>query len=316
MVDVHVRQASLDDTAAISALARSRVSVWQRINSSGDVETLAYETLSIYERWLHGGPWMSVETGAIQLSHLLRGGGLPIVAEIAGRVVGYMEAYPGTEPPPFGKHLHLSLLIVYLDTDESDVNNVLLAWLLRYARENGYKRVTANCTVNDTTTATFYEAHGMTVLKEVQRMTLAARNGQVFYQAVEHPQADADQIEGWYLHIGRLGSARYQWEALWHPTWDAIPEIQAHSTHRLNFSAAGNEAFVLVRQQLYRPRTVDVFCWTPKPPTGQLITAIRDWAQREGYRRLVLAALSDAVKTLGLDAEPDGYREHVYAVEL
>jgi GNAT superfamily N-acetyltransferase len=313
---LHVRRASLDDTAAISELARSRIGVWQRLNDEGQVENVPYEALSIYERWLHGGPWMSIETGALQLSHLLRGGGIPIVAVEGERVVGYAEAYTGVEPAPYGRHMHLGLLAVYVDETDTGADDGLFDWLFEHAREQGYKRLTANCAANDERTADFYERHGMGVTEEVRRMMLSAKSGQVFYKAVEHPDADADQIQGWYMRIGRSGSARYQWEALWNPLWDAIPEVRARKTHRLSFSAAGNEAFVLVRQQLYRPRTADVFCWTPKPPSGQLITAIRDWAQREGYRKLSLLTVEDTVKTLGLDAEPDGYREYVYAVDI
>ncbi|MEM6529489.1 MAG: hypothetical protein AAF653_14425 [Chloroflexota bacterium] len=131
-----------------------------------------------------------------------------------------------------------------------------------------------------------------------------------------HDDDTSTQINGWFLQIGRAGSARNQWEALWPRTWDAIPEIHDRKTHRLYFNAAGNEAYVLIQQQLYRPRIADVTCWTPRPPSGQLITAIRDWAQQEGYRRLVMLAVMDALKTLGMDAEPDGYREHVYALDL
>jgi hypothetical protein len=156
----------------------------------------------------------------------------------------------------------------------------------------------------------------MAQLEEVRRMVIETKSGQVFYKAVPNPSPDATQINGWFLKIGRLGSSRYQWESLWHRTWDAIPEIKSRKTHRLHFNAAGNEAFVLVQQQLYRPRIADVTCWTPKPPSGQLITAIRDWAQQEGYRKLVMPTATDALKTLGLDAEPDGYREIVYARDV
>lgn len=313
---MHVRQASLDDTAAISELARSRIGVWQRLDAQGQVESVAYDTLSIYERWLHGGPWMSIETGALQLSHLLRGGGIPIVAADDTQVVGYAEAYTGVEPAPYGRHMHLGLLAVYVDKTETGADDVLFDWFFDYARQHGFKRLTANCATNDERTAEFYTRHGMSVIETARRMTLSAKSGQVFYKAVAHPNADADQIQGWLMRIGRSGSARYQWEALWNPRWDAIPEVRDRQTHRLSFNAAGNEAFVLVRQQLYRPRTADVFCWTPKPPSGQLITAIRDWAQREGYRKLVLMTVEDAVKTLGLEAEPDGYEEHIYAVDV
>ena len=70
---MHIRPALLDDTQAISQLFRARIDKWQRLTEQGQVEDLSYDELSIYERWLHGGAWMSIETGAIWLSHLLSG---------------------------------------------------------------------------------------------------------------------------------------------------------------------------------------------------------------------------------------------------
>jgi hypothetical protein len=68
---VEVRQAGLDDTGAITALFGARIPIWQRINKQGQVEDVPYAQLTIYERWLHGGPWMSIETCAVLLNHLL-----------------------------------------------------------------------------------------------------------------------------------------------------------------------------------------------------------------------------------------------------
>ena len=62
---MRVRQATLDDTQQIVALFSGRVPVWQRLGERGQVEDLPYDALTIYERWLHGGAWMSLETGAI-----------------------------------------------------------------------------------------------------------------------------------------------------------------------------------------------------------------------------------------------------------
>ena len=60
MSEILVREAIMDDTAAISALFRQQVNVWQRFDADGRVEELPYEKLTIYERWLHGGAWMSI----------------------------------------------------------------------------------------------------------------------------------------------------------------------------------------------------------------------------------------------------------------
>lgn len=311
-----IRQATLDDTGSICKLARSRIGVWQRIGQDGRVEDVGYEGLSIYERWLHGGPWMNVETGALQLSHLLCGAGIPIVVELHGQVIAFAEVYAGTEPEPFGRHLHVATIIVYTEYTGGQADDTLIDWIIDYARKNRYARVTSNCAASDEQTAMFFIKHGFKPIDTLQRMILPVRSGQVFYKAVEHLDSSPKQIENWFLNIGRSGSARSQWETRWQPIWNAIPEIKNRRTHRLSFNAAGNEAFVLVQQQLYQYRNADVFCWTPKPPSGQLLTAIRDWGQREGYRKLVMLTISSSIKTLGLDAEPDGYTEHIYAIDL
>jgi hypothetical protein len=314
MTNIHVRQATLDDTTAISALARAHIQVWQRVNAQGQVEDMPYEALTIYERWLHGGPWMSLETGALQLSHLLRGAGIPFVAVVDEQVMAYAEAYHGVEPTPFGDHLHLANLIV--SSDHSGLKDSVLDYLLEETKAFKCQRLTAQCVANDSEAATLYKRHGMKSLARFQRLTLSAKTGQGFYKVSDHPNANPTQIAEWFMPVGRFGSARQQWETLWPRTWNAIPEIRAQRTHRLQFSASGQEAFVYCQQQLYAPRNADIYLWSPKPLTGQLLTALRDWAHKEGYRALVMLVMEETIKTLGSDAEPDGYFQDVYAVSV
>ena len=82
-IEVEVRQAGLDDTGAISAFFARKFPSGSASTQQGQVEDVPYEALTIYERWLHGGPWMSVETCAILLNHLLLGAGIPLVAVTA-----------------------------------------------------------------------------------------------------------------------------------------------------------------------------------------------------------------------------------------
>jgi GNAT superfamily N-acetyltransferase len=312
----HLRQATLDDTQAISTLFRSHISVWQRLTGQGHVEDVPYETLTIYERWLHGGPWMSPETGAIQLNHLLLGAGLPVVAEQDGRVVAYAEAYHGVEPAPFGEHLHLGQMIVHQQQATAGFDRALLEYLLEQTKVYKCQRLTANCVANDADTSALYTQYGMQPVVRVMRLSLAAKTGQGFYRAVDNLNSDAQQIMGWHMPVGRLGSARQQWETLWPRLWNAIPPIRERRAHRLQFSAAGQEAYLSCQQQLYDARSADIYCWSPKPLTGQLLTAIRDWAHREGYRTLVMAVTPETIKTLGPEADADGYYQDVYAVDI
>lgn len=314
METTQVRPATLDDTQAINSLFRSRITTWQRMNAQGQVEDVPYEALTIYERWLHGGPWMSVETGALQLSHLLRGAGIPVVAEVSGQVQGYSEAYHGDEPEPFGDHLHVAHLTAA--SADAALYDTIIAYWLEQAAALRCRRVTATCIANDAEARTLYERHGLHSLSRIQRFGLPARTGQVFYKATEHPSASPAQIGGWFMQVGRFSSARQQWETLWPRTWYALPELRSRRAHRLHFSVAGQEAFVFCQQQLYEPRSADVYCWTPKPFSSQVLTAIRDWAHREGYRTLVMAVPDETIKLLGNEAEPDGYVQETYALSL
>jgi GNAT superfamily N-acetyltransferase len=313
MAEIHVRGARLDDTAAISALFRARIAAWQRLDTSGHVEDVAYEALTLYERWLHGGAWMSVETGAIHLSHLLRGAGLALVAEVDGAPLAYAEAYPGHEPAPYGDHLHLAHLVVAPQAQDEGLDEALIDALLGEVKRTKAQHLTlSRAGAGDDLPV--YEHVTLTPLARVRRLSLPARTGQIFFQSVEHLKDDAAQINGWHMPIGRLESARQGWEMLWPRTWDALPEIRARRAHRIRFSAAGQEAFVYAQPQLYNPRAVEIYAWSPRPLTTQLLSALRDWAHRESYRTLVLAVAEETVKILGAEAEPDGYAQETCAV--
>lgn len=185
--------------------------------------------------------------------------------------------------------------------------------LIELTRKVRCRRFTLNATAAE---ADLIQHYDMQPVARLHRFSLVARQGQVFYQAVEHLNSDPAQIRGWFMPIGRLASSRQSWETLWPRTWDAVQEIRLRQTHRLHFSAAGQDAFVCCQQMIYDPRSADIYCWSPKPLTNQLLMAIRDWAHREGYRTLITAVTEDTIKTLGPEAEPDGFVQDVLGVNL
>ncbi|HEX2908301.1 MAG TPA: GNAT family N-acetyltransferase, partial [Phototrophicaceae bacterium] len=197
MPTLQVRPAILDDATAISALFRARISTWQRINAQGQVEDVPYEALTIYERWLHGGPWMSIETAALQLSHLLLGAGLPLVALADNRVIGYSEAYLGSELEPFGEHLHIAHFIA--SAREAEVHDALMTAWRELAANRRCPRLTAVGVPTDVEAKTFYERHGFQAIAQFQRLSLPARTGQVFFRVTEHPDANPAPMQGWMM---------------------------------------------------------------------------------------------------------------------
>jgi hypothetical protein len=308
-MSIEVRQAGLDDSGAISALFCAQIPIWQRMNAQGQVEDVPYEELTIYERWLHGGPWMSIETGAIQLNHLLMGAGIPLVVVVNDVLFGYVEAYISTEPEPFGKLLH----IAHLQTGDLDAERALLEALV--ARTKALK--CQHLTITRIGGASIYDQrYELKPISTLRRFNLPARQGQIFYRAVEHLDASSSQINGWAMPVGRLSSSRQEWETLWHQQWQTLPEIRKRQSARRHISAAGQDALLYCREHLYDPRRADIAVWTPKPLTVQVVSAVRDWAHREGYRTLVMAVDESARSVLGTEAEDDGYMQETCALAL
>ena len=308
-MSVEIRQAGLDDSGAISALFGVRIPIWQRMNKQGQVEDVPYEALTIYERWLHGGPWMSIETGTVLLNHLLLGGGIPLVAVGSKGVVGYLEAYHSVEQEPFGKSLHIAHLI----SNNEEIERALIEALNVRAKTLRCQNVTITRVGGE---SVYDERYVLKPLATLRRFNLPARQGQIFYRAVEHLDGDAAQISGWVMPVGRLSCARQQWETLWPRHWDTLPEIAQRQTARRHFAAAGQDALMFCREHLYDPRRAEISLWSPKPLTAQLVSAVRDWAHREGYRTLVMAVEDESKTVLGSEAEDDGYMQETCALTL
>lgn len=311
-INIIVRTATLGDTAAITAVHTSNVPRWQRLTAGGQVEDVAYDQLRLYERWQYGGPWMSVETCAVHLTHLRRGAGIPVVAEIDGQVVGHGEAFPGEEPAPFGKHLHISVLYVHADYEGQGVEQALLAHMIATGQELGCQRV---CIANPQARA-FYEGEHWRTLATTRPVVWPARTGQVFYQTTPHPNPDPTPIHGWSMPLGRGQSARQEWETHWPTLWMAVPELDSRRVERFKFNVAGATLFVIYAESIYEPRWAHVYVWTGTPLTGPMLTAINDKAHKLGFRRLESVVVGDSIAFLGADAQAEGEPQSVYSVEL
>lgn len=113
-----VRKATLDDVTGIV-----------------EVHTAGKELsgLSVRERYLHGGPWMSVETCSIHINALLLEGQYPIVAELDGRIVGEAEVFLSEEPVKgkLRKIAHLDLIEVHPAFRGRGIGKALIEYIER-----------------------------------------------------------------------------------------------------------------------------------------------------------------------------------------
>jgi GNAT superfamily N-acetyltransferase len=317
MTALTIRQALIDDAGAISTLMRERIPTWQRLSADGLVESLPYEKLSVYERWTHGGPWMSIETASIALARLLHGVGLALVAERDDQIVGYLEAYPGYESNPYGEHLHLAHLLTSAKApDFAQIGADLLARAAEVAAQLSDRLLTVSLAAAGSEEAAFYQRHGFAPLSKVGRYMLPARSGQGFYQVVEHSASGLSQIEGWQMPIGRTESASMLWEAVWVSLWEVMPELAGRKIQRVRLNASGQEMLFAAQPVPHDPRIVDLWAWGARPLSSVLLTALRDWARREGFRALRMIVDDNTAKLIASEAEADPFSRTTFALRV
>jgi hypothetical protein len=284
--EILVRQATLADTYAITDLYCSTVAggIFTRRNSDGTQTPVPYEELSLFERFMNGGPWMSVETCAVWLAYLLRfDDEIPLVAEVNGLVLGEAEVTIGNEPAPYGRHLNISMLRVHAEADNREQ---LIDALVSYVKEMASVMRVQQVIV--ATSDPLYTRHEFTPIVARRAVVVPARSGRVVYKAVAISDFNPAQIDGWYMPFGRYRSARHEWAGIWPGFWNCVPELVELEVSRFAIELSGQHGILLLQQHRYHPQRAEAYLWTERPLSPHLVSAVRDRAAREGYQELSL----------------------------
>jgi GNAT superfamily N-acetyltransferase len=311
MSQITVRQATLADAASITALHNATITTWTRRLPSDEMAPAEYDELTLYERWLNGGPWASVEMCAVHLANLLRGSdGIPLVAEIDGHIGAEAEIFIGREPEPFGYHLNIAKLTVHPNWADSGVSSALLTYIRQMGEAIRCKRLTV---ADGEGQGQLFEHHQFSRTHNGQQIILAAREGRVFYQASDLRTFDPQLIEGWHMPLGRYQNARQEWDRLPPGFWNSVPEIVEIETARLHVLVTGHEAYALMQQDRDIPTRVHAFVWSKRPVKGLLVMTLCDWAQRHSYSEIISFAWDFTLPLLEMDFERAGAMQHLYS---
>lgn len=311
MSQITVRQAMLADAAQITALHNANIADWTRRDINGNAIPASYGDLTLFERWLVGGPWASVEMCAVHIANLLRGSdGFPLVAEVEGQVGAEAEVYIGQEPDPFGHHINIPKLTVHPDYDGHGLESALIAYIHQIAQAIRGERITV---ANGDADADLYEHHRFVRTQTGQRLLIPARAGRVFYRAGELTDFDPAQITGWRMPLGRYQNARQEWDRLLPGFWNSVPEIVELETARLHVTITGQEAFALMQQDRYTPEHVHAFVWTKRPINNLLVMALQDWAAQHDYDAIITFAWDYVLPQLEVDFEQLDYTQVLFS---
>lgn len=296
MNEIRVRQATLADTYAITDIHCSNVQngVFTRRNFDGSYSPASYEELSLYERYMNGGAWMSVETCAVWLAHLLRyEDEIPLVAIENGMVRGEAEVTIGNEPAPYGKHLQITTLCVHREAQRNGLGTALLNYIKQMAQVmHAYQVLVANPPQVD-----FFQKHGFRPLVVRRELITPTREGHVVYKAVPLPTLDSAVVSGWAMPFGRYHNARHSWIYVLSGFWNCVPELAEPEIHRFEVQLPGQRAILVFEQDRYLHKRAHAYLWTERPLSGLMVTAVKDRAVRLGYEELALF-VDDATRPL------------------
>ncbi|MBX3081088.1 MAG: GNAT family N-acetyltransferase [Anaerolineae bacterium] len=313
---ITVRLATLADTSAITEIHKSDVQRWERVSADGSLLPTPYEALSLYERWQHGGPWMTIEMCAVHLHRLLAGAGIPLVAEVDGEVLAEAEVYENFEAQPYGHYLDLSIIVTRSDHQREGLGTALVNYIVDMARLMKCERVT----VTNALARDFYLAHHFRHTRTVRGIRFPSQQGHVIYQATQLVDTSYDQIKGWHMPLGRYLSSRQEWDRMFPQQWAAgVPELMNIAAAQVKLSVAGQNALIAVRDsdevdsQLGDGRLV---CWSAKTLTGPLLSAIRDWAFRNGYQQLVSLVIDSDLALLPSDVQLTEYSQEFFELAI
>ncbi|NJE84720.1 GNAT family N-acetyltransferase [Thermococcus sp. CX2] len=207
---MNVRIATLEDVAGIVDVHRSGIERWLK-REGGRVEEAHYEELSVSERYLHGGPWMSIESCAVHLNNLLLEGQIAVVAEVDGRIVGEAELLISEEPVhgEITKIAHLDVIEVHREFRERGVGRAIVEFLEELALERGCRLFTAT---PDPSAVGFYKKIG--VSEVVYRASIVEFDTSKFPEPPKDPETfefSWDDVKALEMVAGRFQSSYHYW---------------------------------------------------------------------------------------------------------
>ncbi|RLE84381.1 MAG: GNAT family N-acetyltransferase [Thermoprotei archaeon] len=279
---LRVRPATLDDVRSIVEVHCSDVEEWYRLVGGARVRA-PYEELSVGERFLHGGPWMSVETCAIHLNYLLTAGQYPLVAELDGRVVGELELYIGEERGVLGKTGYIDVLVVHKSYRGRGVGRRLVEEARRIAIQEGCNTISV---WPERRAVPFYEKCGLRdAAYRVLHVVVDATGCKALSCGLrEFPQGYEELASMWFLtpriYSGFTAWLKSRWSYALREAWARLREA--------SIPALG-AAFVLEAMSLRSEARLSLWVEDPSRAREAVLCACSE-AARLGVGRLHLLA--------------------------
>lgn len=137
---IQTRKATKQDLPSLVDINRSDVKEWHHFDRHGQGLKASYEELTEWERTMHGGPWMDLQSLRGYWSLAQRLGIICLVAEINNRVVGHLDVIP-TKERELGDYLYIDVFMVHRCFRRQGVGTALLKAAESLAAEDALPRM-------------------------------------------------------------------------------------------------------------------------------------------------------------------------------
>ena len=275
---MEIRYGRLEDTAGITEVHCSDVDEWHHYKNGKRTVKATYEELSILERYLHGGPWMSVESCAVHLNSLLLEGNIIAVAEIDGKIVGEAELLISEEMVNGEPHMvgHVDVIEVHRDFRKRGIGRALMEFLEKTARERGCDMLTVT---PEERALPFYAKLGITEV--IHRGIMVDFNLEEFPSRgvkVRSRGLEWEELRRKEMLLGRFQSSYDHW-------FTAFRDRTAGVDDRLYFeSGKFGETLYILESSFFGGDIATVYAWGNNALEALLILGSR--ARKAGFKKL------------------------------
>lgn len=289
MDEVVVRRATLKDVPFITWVHCSDLEddTWYAFPDGKRKEASDPKELTLYERWLNGGSWMSEELCAIYLNNLLLNGHMPLVASIGGTVVGELEVFYGYESD--GKlYGHIGVVQVHREYQRQGLGTKLVEKAIEYAKKRGAEYLTVR---PRDSLQSFYKKLGFsdwlrTVVFKAEAYPFLTRLSWQEDQSYFNKKRFSQFI------LGQEQSSAQIWQ-IFHKNLFALSEFTKEPIHTGKVRSMNHETLAIFFPHVYFGDMANVYAWSERDVTDEHIFSILTLAYHFGYDRVRSLLIED-----------------------
>lgn len=269
-------------------MLRIRKATLDDVNGIVDVHTAGEElsSLSVGERYLRGGPWMSVETCSIHINALLLENQLPAVAELDGRIVGETEAFFSREllGGKTRRIAHLDVIEIHPDFRGRGIGRALVEFIEQSAE--GFELLTVQ---PDEDALGFYRKLGFDEL--LYGGLLVEVPAEEFEPAEVKPLQffPWEAVESLELVAGRFQSSYDMW-------FSSFRDVFA-DVHELGEAGKVGSSYYALKPLPGRPGKASLFLWGREEDIPSAIGR----AKELGFERVLTVLERETAKSIGAE---------------